>query len=103
MASWWLACRLSPSKRHLSPPSDVEGTEGSFTEPVWAGFEGPTQAPSPSRLPLVTGPLSHQGEGEEDILSERSAMSAGLPNLLTSPLSGMHGGYVPDRWGHGCR
>ncbi|KAK9813958.1 hypothetical protein WJX73_006860 [Symbiochloris irregularis] len=89
--------RLSPSKRHLSPPADVEGTEGSFTEPVWAGFEGPNMAPSPTRLPLMTNPLSHQGEGEDDILPEQSAMSGGLPNLLTSPLSGMHGGYAPNR------
>ena len=85
-------CRLSPKKlqrRVYAPPDELPPP----SPPEWAEFEGPGN--SISSMPVQ---LDTRGEGrrEDDVISERSVMST-APNLLTSPLSSVHGGFVPNR------
>lgn len=89
-----LPCRLSPKKLQRRTYTPLEEPPHVTAVPVWAGFEGPTShAIAPPSLLEHVMPSGHR---EDDVMSERSVMSA-APNLMTSPLSSVHGGILPNR------
>ena len=81
-----VACRLSPVKPKRAYLQDVR------EEPSWASFE-----PGESSPPGT--PSEADSQDDDGAASERSAFSGGGRNLLTSPLSSVHGGFAPHRWG----